>query len=87
MTLLKEHQAEAMANAVLPVTLRRACRFLRKIKKYGDEETFSGCKSMSGFVMRFVCRRRRKERLYVFLRLRVRYGTSGLFPAGGGDIL
>lgn len=65
--VVERASAEAMTNAVLPATLRHACRFLRKIKKYGDEETFSGCKSTSGFVMRFVCRRMRKGR-------RVRFG-------------
>lgn len=73
--VVERASAEAMTNAVLPATLRHACRFLRKIKKYGDEETFSGCKSTSGFVMRFVCRRMRKGRRVSFRR-GCRYGWA-----------
>ncbi len=66
--VVERTSAEAMTNAVLSATLRHACRFLRKIKKYGDEETFSGCKSTSGFVRCFVCRRMRKGRRVSFRR-------------------
>ncbi len=85
--VVERTSAEAMTNAVLPATLRHACRFLRKIKKYGDEETFSGCKSTSGFVMPF-CLPADAERsaCVVSAGLQVRLGIFGPFPLLAGGV-